>query len=296
MFLIWFMPLSPCSNLREATGVQINMRVGVHTGNVLCGVIGLQKWQYDVWSDDVTLANHMESGGLPGWETLKVSLNIMKLWAVCILLFLLFIYRRVHITEETLQHLNGAYEVEDGDGGSRDHLLKGRKTYLVIDPKKPHRPPRRHGLVGVCPSVRHGSGIFPKISNKCELHPTPFQVYKLCGKYRYSQKLFVFFFYFGFQFTVCYVFTLSVKFLLYFRSLVTLLIPTLNFPVKNTAANQAETPFISSNLGNPNLWLQIKHMFVFLWISLQLRGNHLKRTLSILVKIPFTVPAHMIRD
>uniref|UniRef100_A0A3Q4NBN5 adenylate cyclase n=1 Tax=Neolamprologus brichardi TaxID=32507 RepID=A0A3Q4NBN5_NEOBR len=163
------------SNLREATGVQINMRVGVHTGNVLCGVIGLQKWQYDVWSDDVTLANHMESGGLPG---------------------------RVHITEETLQHLNGAYEVEDGDGGSRDHLLKGRKTYLVIDPKKPHRPPRRHGLVGVCPSVRHGSGISPKISNKCELHPTPFQVYKPCGKYRYSQKLFVFFFYFGFQFTV----------------------------------------------------------------------------------------------
>ncbi|XP_029310663.1 adenylate cyclase type 4 [Cottoperca gobio] len=100
---------SAISNLREATGVEISMRVGVHTGNVLCGVIGLQKWQYDVWSHDVTLANHMESGGLPG---------------------------RVHISEETMQHLNGAYEVEIGDGGSRDPLLKGRTTYLVIDPRK----------------------------------------------------------------------------------------------------------------------------------------------------------------
>ncbi|XP_068443810.1 adenylate cyclase type 2-like [Clinocottus analis] len=107
------------SKLREATGVEISMRVGVHTGNVLCGVIGLQKWQYDVWSHDVTLANHMESGGLPG---------------------------RVHITEETLQHLNGAYEVENTDGGSRDGLLKDRKTFLVIDPHMQDRIIRRPKL------------------------------------------------------------------------------------------------------------------------------------------------------
>ncbi|XP_042773895.1 adenylate cyclase type 7 isoform X4 [Panthera leo] len=102
--------------VREATGVDISMRVGIHSGNVLCGVIGLRKWQYDVWSHDVSLANRMEAAGVPG---------------------------RVHITEATLNHLDKAYEVEDGHGQQRDPHLKEMNihTYLVIDPRSQQPPP-----------------------------------------------------------------------------------------------------------------------------------------------------------
>lgn len=47
------------------------------------------------------------------------------------------LFRRVHITEATLKHLNKAYEVEEGNGHLRDTYLNelNVRTYLVIDPR-----------------------------------------------------------------------------------------------------------------------------------------------------------------
>ncbi|XP_061602343.1 adenylate cyclase type 3-like [Cololabis saira] len=99
------------SYVREKTKTDVDMRVGVHTGTVLGGVLGQKRWQFDVWSTDVTVANKMESGGIPG---------------------------RVHISQSTKDSLHGEFEVEPGNGGERcEYLLeKSIDTYLVLEPKK----------------------------------------------------------------------------------------------------------------------------------------------------------------
>lgn len=88
------------------------MRVGVHTGGVLAGVLGQRQWQFDVYSKDVELANKMESSGLPG---------------------------RVHISDATLKFLNGEFELTNGDGASREEALRlaNIKTYLIVRVLKP---------------------------------------------------------------------------------------------------------------------------------------------------------------
>uniref|UniRef100_A0A8C1YHY4 Adenylate cyclase type 9 n=1 Tax=Cyprinus carpio TaxID=7962 RepID=A0A8C1YHY4_CYPCA len=93
-----------CQEMSET----VNMRVGVHTGTVLCGILGIKRFKFDVWSNDVNLANLMEQLGVAG---------------------------KVHLSEVTASFLDDRYEREDGRvmervGHSVTDQLKG-KTRVI---------------------------------------------------------------------------------------------------------------------------------------------------------------------
>ncbi|XP_050335093.1 adenylyl cyclase X E isoform X2 [Bactrocera neohumeralis] len=80
-------------DVRSKRKLDIDMRIGVHSGNILSGVIGANKWQFDIWSKDVDIANRLESTGEAG---------------------------RVHVSGQTLQQLDGEFIYEEGTAKARD--------------------------------------------------------------------------------------------------------------------------------------------------------------------------------
>ena len=47
-------------------GENFQLRIGLHSGSVVAGIIGISKFSYDLWGDTVNIASRMESNGLPG--------------------------------------------------------------------------------------------------------------------------------------------------------------------------------------------------------------------------------------
>ena len=54
------------ARLSEEMGEEVQLRIGIHSGPAIAGVIGTSKVFYDVWGDTVNTASRMESNGAPG--------------------------------------------------------------------------------------------------------------------------------------------------------------------------------------------------------------------------------------
>ena len=55
------------------------MRVGIHTGPVVAGIVGVKKFQYDIWGDTVNTASRMESNGDVGKVNIsQVTYELIK--------------------------------------------------------------------------------------------------------------------------------------------------------------------------------------------------------------------------
>mgnify|MGYP001285270792 CR=1 FL=1 len=90
----------------QENGLNLRIRIGINTGAVVAGVIGLKKFIYDLWGDSVNVASRMESHGLPG---------------------------EIQVSESTHKLLQEVYEFEDrglievkGKGQMQAYLLKNR--------------------------------------------------------------------------------------------------------------------------------------------------------------------------
>lgn len=57
----------------------LELRIGVHTGPVVAGIVGINRFQYDIWGDTVNMASRLESAGEAGKVNIsEATYNLVK--------------------------------------------------------------------------------------------------------------------------------------------------------------------------------------------------------------------------
>ncbi len=70
---------------------------------------------------------------IPDWSTKQLDICSYR-YILHMLLHVVCIHRKVHISEATLNELEGAYQVKPGNGSARNTILKEKNipTYIVV--------------------------------------------------------------------------------------------------------------------------------------------------------------------
>ncbi|MCE2879851.1 MAG: response regulator [Comamonadaceae bacterium] len=82
---VGFGMLEAMERINRQHGTQLQIRIGINSGPVVAGVIGMHKFTYDLWGNTVNVASRMESTGTPG---------------------------RIHVSPSTARHLGRHFELQ----------------------------------------------------------------------------------------------------------------------------------------------------------------------------------------